>query len=130
MQAQRLSGMSGRPWAALLRRRPIVKNLASIALAIAVLCVANYAGAHDTSGHNARTSHAASRSHSWHDHNKNSDTMWFNFASDRISPMGDDDGLRDGNDRTFDRWRDRDPNAPEDAEDEDAILELRFCNLA
>ena len=69
MQAQRFSGMSGRPWAALLRRRPIMKNLASIALAIAVLCVANYAGAHETDGHNARTSHAL-RDHQWHDHKK------------------------------------------------------------
>ena len=71
-----------------LRRRPIVKNLASIALAIAVLCVANYAGAHETSGHNARTSHAKSITsrtvvdvrHLWHDHDKDSDTIWFNFA--------------------------------------------------
>ena len=77
----------------LFRRRPIVKNLASIALAIAVLCVANYAGAHDTSGHNARTSHAASISHRWHDHDKDSDTMWFNFASEIINPIGDDDGV-------------------------------------
>ena len=106
-----------------LRRRPIVKNLASIALAIAVLCVANYAGAHETSGHNARTSHAASRSHRWHNHYKKSDTMWFNFAFDVIDPSGDNDGARDDDDRTFDRWRDRDPNAPEDEEGEDAILE-------
>ena len=100
-----------------------MKNLASIALAIAVLCVANYAGAHETSGHNARTSHAASRSHQRHDHYKKSDTMWFNFAFDVIDPSGNNDGARDDDDRTFDRWRDRDPNAPEGAEDEDAILE-------
>ena len=49
--------------------------------------------------------------------------MWFNFAFDVIDPSGDNDGARDDDDRTFDRWRDRDPNAPEDAEDEDAILE-------
>ena len=100
-----------------------MKNLASIALAIAVLCVANYAGAHDTSGHNARTSHAASIRHSWHDHDKDSDTIWFNFAFEVIDPVGSDDGLRDDDDRTFDRWRDRDPDVAVDAVDETAILE-------
>ncbi len=100
-----------------------MKNLASIALAIAVLCVANYAGAHDTSGHNARTSHAASIRHSWHDHDKDSDTIWFNFAFEVIDPVGSDDGLRDDDDRTFDRWRDRDPDVAEDVVDESAILE-------
>ena len=49
--------------------------------------------------------------------------MWFNFAFDVIDPSGNNDGARDDDDRTFDRWRDRDPNAPEGAEDEDAILE-------
>ena len=80
MQARRRSGMSGRPWAALLRRRPIVKNLASIALAIAVLCVANYAGAHETDGHNARTSHAL-RDHRPHNHRTDMNTLWFGFDS-------------------------------------------------
>ena len=105
------------------RRRFPILFAAIIALAIAVLCVANYAGAHETSGHNARTFHAASISHSWHNHRKDSDTIWFNFAFEIIDPSGEDDGDRDDNDRTFDRWRDRDPNAPEDADDADAILE-------